>query len=434
MVNRARQNAHTGLVGLTFFTLFASDAWRNLIGWWGYLALGLALVITWLIIVLRARRSLYWRALPASLAVFLIWAGLSLIWSNYREASALGWVSTLATAFVAYAIVLTTDRAELVRGLGFALRWILAISLIFEAAVSLFVRHPVLPLWVNWGAAKIPSAFYWSQDKLLSFGPIQGIVGNRNLLGFIALLALIIFCVQLADRAVWRGSGIMWIVIAVATLVLTRSSTVIVALVAVAVAAAAALWTRALPTSRRWPVYTTVAGGVLVTLATAPLWWRPVVTLLGRSADATGRGDIWNAVWGLIVERPVVGWGWISYWAPWVEPFDHLAQRNGVLYLQAHNAWLDVWMQVGIIGLILFGVAAFMGLWRSWFLAVDRPRWDLDEHRPFTAHALMPLLLIVAVLAQSVAESRMLVEGGLALFVAVIVAVKMPARGLGERR
>lgn len=434
MVNRARQNAHTGLVGLTFFTLFASDAWRNLIGWWGYLALGLALVITWLIIVLRARRSLYWRALPASLAVFLIWAGLSLIWSNYREASALGWVSTLATAFVAYAIVLTTDRAELVRGLGFALRWILAVSLIFETAVSLFVRHPVLPLWVNWGAAKIPSAFYWSQDKLLSFGPIQGIVGNRNLLGFIALLALIIFCVQLADRAVWRGSGIMWIVIAVATLVLTRSSTVIVALVAVAVAAAAALWTRALPTSRRWPVYTTVGGGVLVTLATAPLWWRPVVTLLGRSADATGRGDIWNAVWGLIVERPVVGWGWISYWAPWVEPFDHLAQRNGVLYLQAHNAWLDVWMQVGIIGLILFGVAAFMGLWRSWFLAVDRPRWDLDEHRPFTAHALMPLLLIVAVLAQSVAESRMLVEGGLALFVAVIVAVKMPARGLGERR
>jgi O-antigen ligase len=139
-------------------------------------------------------------------------------------------------------------------------------------------------------------------------------------------------------------------------------------------------------------------------------------------------------VWGLIVERPVVGWGWISYWAPWVEPFNDLAERKGVLYLQAHNAWLDVWMQVGIIGLILFCVVALMALWRSWFLAVDRPRWDLDNHRPFTAHALMPLLLLVALLAQSIAESRMLVEGGFALFVAVIVAVKMPARGLGERR
>jgi O-antigen ligase len=434
MVNRARQNAHTGLVGLTFFTLFASDAWRNLIGWWGYLALGVALLITWLIIVLRARRSLYWRALPASFVIFLIWAGLSITWSAYPGASALGWGSTLATAFVAYGIVLTTDRAELVRGLGFALRWILAVSLIFEAAVSLFVRHPVLPLWVNWGATKIPDAFYWSQDRLLSLGPIQGIVGNRNLLGFIALLALIIFCVQLADRAVWRGSGIMWIVIAAATLVLTRSSTVIVALVAVAVVAAAALWARSRPASRRWPVYLTVGAGAIVTLATASLWWRPVVALLGRSADATGRTDIWNAVWGLIVERPVVGWGWISYWAPWVEPFDHLAERKGVLYLQAHNAWLDVWMQVGIIGLILFSLVALMALWRSWFLAVDRPRWDLDDHRPFTAHALMPLLLLVALLAQSIAESRILVEGGLALFIAVIVAVKMPARGLGERR
>ena len=434
MVTRARQNAHTGLVGLTFFTLFASDAWRNLIGWWGYLALGGVLLITWLVIVIRARRALYWRALPASFAIFLIWTGLSITWSNYPGASALGWGSTLATAFVAYAIVLTTDRAELVRGLGFALRWILALSLIFEAAVSLFVRHPVLPLWVDWGTAKIPDAFYWSQDKLLTLGPIQGIVGNRNLLGFIALLALIIFCVQLADRAVWRGSGITWIVIAVATLILTGSSTVIVALVAVALAAVTALWTRALRPSRRWPVYLTVGTGAVLALATTPLWWQQITALLGRSADATGRSDIWNSVWGLIVERPVVGWGWISYWAPWVEPFNDLAERKGVLYLQAHNAWLDVWMQVGIIGLILFCVVALMALWRSWFLAVDRPRWDLNNHRPFTAHALMPLLLLIALLAQSIAESRMLVEGGFALFVAVIVAVKMPARGLGERR
>jgi len=91
------------------------------------------------------------------------------------------------------------------------------------------------------------------------------------------------------------------------------------------------------------------------------------------------------------------------------------------------------WPQVGIIGLVVLIVVVFMGLWRAWFLAVDRPRWDLDDRRPFTAHALMPLLLLVALLAQGVTESRLL-EGSLALFAAVIIAVKMPARGLGERR
>jgi hypothetical protein len=253
--------------------------------------------------------------------------------------------------------------------------------------VSLFVRHPVVPLWVNGGDTKIPASFYWSQGSLLTLGPVQGIVGDRNLLGFISLLALIIFCVQLADRAVWRGSGIMWIVIAVATFALTRSSTAVIAFVFVALAGAVALWTRVRPTSRRWPVYLTVAGGVLAALATAPLWVSPVVALFAPRADVAGRVDMRSAA------------------GP----------------------------QVGIIGLVVLIVVVFMGLWRAWFLAVDRPRWDLDDRRPFTAHALMPLLLLVALLAQGVTESRLL-EGSLALFAAVIIAVKMPARGLGERR
>jgi O-antigen ligase len=258
-------------------------------------------------------------------------------------------------------------------------------------------------------------------------------VGNRNLLGFIALLGLIIFCVQLADGVVWRTSGTMWVVIAVATLLLTRSSTVIVAVVAVAIAAGGSLWMRTRPVTKRWGVYITMWTGSLALIATVPLLWDPVVYLLGKSSDASGRGDIWNTVWGLIVERPIFGWGWISYWAPWVEPFSNLAVYDDVVYLQAHNAWFDVWMQLGIIGLVLFAGLVFMGLWRAWFVAVDRPQWDLDDHRPYSAHSLMPLLLLVALTVQSVAESRILVEGGFALFVAVITALKMPGRGFGER-
>ena len=387
-MSRARRNAQTGLVGLTFFTLFAPDAWQNLVGWWGYLAIAGVLVVVWLIIVLRQRRTLYWRSLPASLVAFLIWAGMSISWSPYPAESGLWWAATLATGFVAFAIVLTTDRAGLVRGLGFALRWILALSIVFEAVVALFVRQPVLPLWVSWGAEKIPSAFYWSQAKLLSLGPIQGIVGNGNLLGFIALLALIIFCVQLSDRAVWRGSGVLWIIIAAGTILLTRSSTVWVALVVVAVVAGLALWTRALAPSRRWPAYTTAWLGGIGLLATVSLWWNLVTSALGHSSDATGQGNLWN----------------------------------------------DVWLPVGIIGAVLLALAALMGLWRAWFLAVDRPRWDLESSRPFTAHALMPLLLIVALLAQSVWETRIVVDGGFALLVAILCAVKMPARGVGERR
>jgi hypothetical protein len=98
------------------------------------------------------------------------------------------------------------------------------------------VRHPVLPFWVDYGTEKVPQAFYWSRALLLHGGPIEGIVASRNLLGFFALLAVIVFAVQLAAGTVKRNWGIGWLVLALVMLVLTRSATVTVAALAVAAA------------------------------------------------------------------------------------------------------------------------------------------------------------------------------------------------------
>jgi exopolysaccharide production protein ExoQ len=97
---------------------------------------------------------------------------------------------------------------------------------------------------------------------------------------------------------------------------------------------------------------------------------------------------------------------------PWVKPFDSLVVRHGVVQLQAHNAWLDVWLQLGILGVIVFAAVVFATLWRVWFLAVDRPRFDLRDDRPYTALSLLPLLIITVLIVQSFAESRILIESG----------------------
>ena len=114
--------------------------------------------------------------------------------------------------------------------------------------------------------------------------------------------------------------------------------------------------------------------------------WDPLLDLFGKSEDLTGRFDIWASVTGLAAQRPWFGWGWVGYWAPWVEPFDDLAVRKGVTYLQAHNAWLDVWLQLGIVGRGRCSRRIVIGtLWRCWFLAVDRPRDALGDRRPMSA-------------------------------------------------
>jgi exopolysaccharide production protein ExoQ len=409
---------------LVFFTALAGQFWRNLLGWWGFGAIALVVLVGSVVLLVRLKPDWVWSKFPRSIGVFLVITTLSIAWSFYPGASAIGvavlWATTIAALFLA----LVLSWAELLRTLAAALRWVIALSLLFEVIVGAFVRQPVLPLWVSYPGEKIPDAFYWSRGLLFDGGPIEGIVANRNLLGFVALLAVIVFAVQLAARSVRRGWGIAWLATAALVLVLTRSATVTLAACFVAIVLIFALWTRRRGPQRRRPVYVAaaaliVAGGVA--LATLSPW---LLSLFGKSEDLTGRLDIWASVTDLAAQRPAFGWGWVSYWVPWAEPFAGLASRKGVVYLQAHNAWLDVWLQVGVIGLLAFLAIVAGALWRSWFLAVDRPRTTVSDTAPYTVSALLPLLLMAALIAQSFAESRLLIEYGWVLLVLISVTTK----------
>ena len=431
-VRAARVASGTGtsvFAALVLFTVFAGDFWRNLISWPGYFVLAAVLAAGSVVVLIRSRPAFRWRKAPKTLALFLAFAVLSIAWSAYPGASALGVLAQLATTAGAVFLALCLSWPAILTALGNAFRWILGLSLLFELVVAVFVRQPVLPLTPVQPVppGRLPQAFYWSRDLLFHGGQIQGILGNGNLLAMVALLALIVFGIQLADRRIRRTTAITWLVVAVLTLAITRSSTVIVATLFTAVVLVFALWTRRVGPGHRAPVYAT-AGGLVVAAAVLLTVFAPhIPALFGKSEDLTGRLDIWDKVVGLAQERPVVGWGWVSYWAPWTAPFDGLAERNGVVYLQAHNAWLDVWMQLGVVGLVLFILLAVSTLWRSWFLAVDKPRFAVADDRPYTALALLPLLLLAAFLAQSFAESRILIEGGWTILVLLAVKTKQTA-------
>lgn len=425
-VRRSTGTAEAVLGAVVLFTLFAGDFWRNLISWPGYFVLAGVLAVLCVVIVIRSRPRFRWRTTPKTLLLFLALAIVSIAWSAYPGASALGVIATLATTAAGVFLGLRLGWPGLLSALGNAFRWILGLSLLFELVVALFVRHPVLPLTPAKPipSGTLPQAFYWSRDLLFHGGPIQGIVGNSNLLAMIALLALIVFGIQVADRTVRRGTSISWLVVAALTFALTRSATVVAAALVTAVVLGFALWARRAGAERRAPVYIVAIAAVAAVIVLVSVFASRIPALFGKSEDLTGRLDIWEAVTRLAQQRPVFGWGWVSYWAPWVKPFDGLATRNGVEYLQAHNAWLDVWLQLGIVGLVVFILVVVTAFGRSWFLAVDRPRFAVPDDQPYRAIALLPLLLLAALIAQSFAESRMLIEGGWALLVTLSVATK----------
>jgi len=419
----ASRRALRSFATFVLVTTFAGDMWRNSLSWWGFGAIALAVLVASITLLVRSRPLPRLRALPVPFLAFTGLSILSIAWSQYRPESALGVIIQLATSTAALMLVVLFSWAEIVQALGRALRIILGLSLAFELFVAVVVRQPVMPFFTDYGP-RAPAAFAWTRGELLLGGRIQGVVGNANLLAMVALLGLIVFSLQLAARSVHRRRAAVWIAVALLTLTLTGSSTVLVALVMTCVVAVLALVARRVGLRGRL----TLAGAVVVAAAVGAgivvTRTAEVFELLGRSPDLTGRFEIWESVIGLAQQHPVVGWGWIGYWAPWIKPFEGLAVRSGVTYLQAHDAYLDVFLQLGAVGALVFVCLIVTTYVRSWWAAIDRPQHRRDRVEPYTVLALAPLLLMTALVVQSLAESRLLYEGNWLLLGVIAMATR----------
>jgi hypothetical protein len=426
--------AHLWFAGLVLFTGLAGDFWRNSLSWYGFGAVVLVILVGSILLLVRGRDRVRLGRMPYPLIAFLVLATASIAWSFYPGSSALGVTAQWVTTIAALPVALLLSWDELLRVLGWVLRLILGMSFLFEFVVSAFIRHPIFPVWVTPdNPHHVAKLLYWSRDLLFSGGKIQGIVGNSSLLAMIALIAAIVFAVQLACRTT-RFWGWFWLLAALAAIGITRSATIFIGVVAVLIVAAAAIIVRRATTDRARTVRSTALVAVVVIAAGLGVIFRSqVLELLGKSGTLTGRQGIWDAVIHLAQQRPAFGWGWVSYWTPWVEPFKDLIMRGGVQVMHAHNAWLDVWLQLGILGLVVFGLLVVSTLVRSWLMATDRlARVDagttVGAHTGYSWVAMLPLLVLTAELVQSLAESRLLIEGGWILL--IIFAVKTKLRPL----
>jgi exopolysaccharide production protein ExoQ len=332
----------------------------------------------------------------------------------------------------------------LLRALSTAVRTILGLSLLFELFVSVVLRQKLLPPVPNIGVDydsldRIPAAFYWSRDLLFEGGRIQGVQGNANLLAMAALIGLIAFAVRWAARSGSRFWNGFWMLAAVAALALTRSSTVIVATAVVAVVAVFLVVAHRLADRGRLVLH--LAGAVVLVggIVGAIAMRAPLLKLLGKSADLTNRTTIWDIVFGLANQRPAAGWGWVSYWPNWVD-FFHIVRIKGIQYYQAHDAWIDLYLQLGVIGVIVFGMLVLVALVRAWVLALRAEPAPLPSARPAPPVpgvppvadppavrwpvAIAAPLLLTALVVQSLAESRLLIEIGFALLVAIAIQMQ----------
>jgi O-antigen ligase len=371
-------------------------AWtlHRLIGWAGLIGLLVALVALCAGSLYARRDSLDWTGLvPISLLIFLGWAGASVFLSEYQWVTFGSLAYLLAFTALGMYVALMRDTIQIIRSFGDILRVLLVLSLVLEVFSGLLIDAPIRFLRID--------------GDLGQGGPISGPLGNRNELGLLAVIAGISFAIEWRTRSVTAPLAIGSLALAGLTLALTKSPIALGTAVVAVVATLVLYGIRRMPMASR-RVWQFVALGVA--LAVAVLAWLlrgPIVTALNAGGELNYRLRLWQEVWALIPLHPVEGWGWVGLWNTNVAPFSQLGIGTGRPSVSAVNAYLDVWFQLGIIGLAAFVLVAGLAFVRSWLLAV-RQRSVI-----FT----WPAVVLAALLTASLAESTILVEFGWLTFI-----------------
>jgi len=86
------------------------------------------------------------------------------------------------------------------------------------------------------------------------------------------------------------------------------------------------------------------------------IFYVQIVTALGRDVELTGRLGMWYLVSQYISQHPYLGYGYFAFWRGIDGPLGQLTVLGGV---SSHDGFLDIWLDLGVLGLIAF-LAAFL--------------------------------------------------------------------------
>ncbi len=371
---------------------------RQIIGWAGLLGILAALVILATFSFLARRDTVEWHGLlPISLLIFVGWAAISVFWSQYNWATLGSVVYFGAVTMLGIYVALIRDTIQIARAFGDVLRVALVLSLVLEIFSGVLIDAPL--------------RFLFIQGNLAELGPLQGIFGTRNQLGIITLIAIVTFGTELRTRSIQRPVAIGSLVLAGLLLLLSRSPIAIGSFVVVAVAALALYGLRRIPADRKrfWQI-----GLLALTVTIVAVAWAartPIITALSASAELKLRLQLWQPMRLYIQLHELEGWGWVGHWRQDVPPFQAFPNYLDSTPTSGLNAYLDVWFQLGLVGLVAFIGLVALTFIRSWLLA--------SRQRSFVYA--WPALVLVVLLTTGLAESSMLVEFGWLTFVVCCV-------------
>lgn len=305
----------------------------------------LVLSVTPLFILLRWERVFAVLSSCWILLLLPLFALSSAFWSDAPEVTLRYGVLYLATVLPALFIGAGCNRDSVLKGIFFAF------------CLYILLSFP-LGRWVGWSGG----GRAWA-----------GLMGSKNASGDVAALSILCSVAMFF----WSLGRKKTIHLCIAILVLLLSafslwaSRATGALVATIVSLPCLLvWALTIQVGKQVRVsfYILSLISVVLALCTINLWMPPLFEFVmessGKDAGLTGRDILWAKADTLIPQNPILGTGYKAFWIHNNLDAEYLWREMGVTNRSGfnfHNTPRDILVDLGIVGLVVFVIAALVG-------------------------------------------------------------------------
>ncbi len=192
----------------------------------------------------------------------------------------------------------------------------------------------------------------------------RGLTWHKNTLGAAAAFCVLLWVAALAGRRLEPRLGFFGLFLVFVVLLLAKSSTALVT-GGMAIVAYLVLRRRLLAGTPLAAIaglalafaVATLLMGFFAVMGRLPTWaevMTPIATLFNRDPDLTGRTELWALVLLEAFRHPIQGLGYGAFWLNVGSASQYIIDLLGWVPLQAHNAYIDIFNELGAIGLGLF--------------------------------------------------------------------------------
>ncbi|KAA3614008.1 MAG: O-antigen ligase family protein [Calditrichaeota bacterium] len=277
------------------------------------------------------------------LVILVVYSLLTVLWASSPTVAFKRWVQFAGFLAVIWCALLPPDSPKKIL---LILRSLFSVAVLYSAFVSIFLPEISVDL---------------------ATGAWRGIFSHKNILGQVTAISLILWLPALSDSQTLRSKfwGLINVIAAFALLLKSDSKTALVIILFIF------SWWAILKFPFRREIKMLLVPLPLFLF----LFWvinlqsagfdEMVFSSLQRDNSFTGRTVLWQTFIQNIGEHSFIGTGYNSFWISTNENAHRLIQQLGWDPGQAHNGYLDVLNELGIVGGIIFLIFILQTLYRT---------------------------------------------------------------------